>query len=134
MSRAATRGMSEADRSTELAVERTELALERTTMASERTLMAWGRTGLAQISLGLALYKFIVAIKAPSGRRLALVVLVLGMLSTVIGVADYLSTTRRLRRDHGYDVRRSRYHLALAVMIALFGVGTFATLLVGMLD
>ncbi len=116
------------DANTELAEERTDLAEERTAMAAERTLMAWVRTGLSMIAFGYAIYRFLLlmAFDAPAAvkdtgtaRVVGLVLMGLGVLSTVAGLLEY----RGVRRTLHFASRR--YAVLIAALVAAFGAVLF---------
>lgn len=46
-----------------------QLAAERTTMAAERALMAWIRTSMTMMALGIAVYRFFIALAAEGQPR-----------------------------------------------------------------
>jgi putative membrane protein len=117
--------------SDELAQERTDLALRRTVMAMDRTLMSWVRTGLSIISFGFTIYRILAALQERGAtlraddtpRQVGMFMVAAGTLALVLGVIEFLTTVRQLRREGKVNYLRSSSGIAVA--IALFGVFVF---------
>jgi len=123
---------------THLSTERTDLSIERTAMAAGRTLMSWIRTALSMISFGFTIYKFLEAathgnpvgaIGAQGPRRLGLFLIALGVVSVVLGAADYSHTLMRLNQLSTTHHRIINVTFSVAVVIGLLGFFLFITIL-----
>src|SRR3974390_3207797 len=104
-----------------------QLALERTRVAFDRTLMAVERTATSLITFGFAIYKFFqLDVEHPSQnhligpREFALVMVILGLLSLVVGIAEYQRGRRRLRSQYR-ELPRSGA-MVTAVLVVVLGV------------
>ncbi len=101
------------DARTELARERNELATNRTNLSSYRSLLARGRTELALIRTGLAFVTIGVALMRYFGLGywtfLDGGLIAIGGLSSVIGLKNFLNTTKHKRH---FD-KVLKYHLLL---------------------
>jgi len=105
-----------------------ELALERTRVAYDNTLMAAVRTATSLITFGFAVYKFFQLDLGRSKaehligpREFALLMLIVGLLSMVVGIAEHLRNQRRLRRQWA-DMPRSSGSIITAVLVCVLGV------------
>jgi putative membrane protein len=115
----------------------TKLAIERTRAACDRTMMAWIRTGTSLISFGFAIFKFF-QLELPHGaqgnyphyrigtREFALIMVVVGMLSLLMGTVEYRRNIQALRKLDP-DIPRS---LAGVLAGLIFMIGTLALVLV----
>ena len=111
----------------------TKLAIERTRAACDRTMMAWIRTGTSLISFGFAIFKFFqLEMHEKQGnyrigtREFALIMVVVGMLSLLMGTVEYRRNIRALRKLDP-DIPRS---LAGVLAGLIFMIGTLALMLV----
>ena len=114
----------------------TKLAIERTRAACDRTMMAWIRTGTSLISFGFAIFKFFqlemhgAQANYPhyriGTREFALIMVVVGMLSLLMGTIEYRQNILALRKLDP-DIPRS---LAGVLAGLIFLIGTLALLLV----
>lgn len=85
----------------------TKLACERTRIAYDRTMMSWIRTATSLISFGYATFKFF-QLELKTGehhpghligpREFAIIMVVLGLLSLVLGAVEYNHNMRSLRK------------------------------------
>lgn len=132
---------------TELASNRTGLAFERTLMGADRTLMAIVRTALSLIGFGFTITtifrqiaeKHLLAGAQTTGRRLGLMLLILGILLLVMGIGSHVRFFRHLmqRRRHLLDLRllhgETRYSTTptfiTAVLLLAVGVVTLASVI-----
>lgn len=112
----------------------TKLAIERTRAACDRTMMAWIRTGTSLISFGFAIFKFF-ELELPHGaqvkhlvgtREFALIMVVVGMLSLLMGTIEYRENIQALKKLDP-DIPRS---LAGVLAGLIFLLGTLALILV----
>lgn len=112
----------------------TKLAIERTRAACDRTMMAWIRTGTSLISFGFAIFKFF-ELELPHGaqvkhlvgtREFALIMVVVGMLSLLMGTIEYRQNIQALKKLDP-DIPRS---LAGVLAGLIFLLGTLALILV----
>jgi putative membrane protein len=113
----------------------TELAVDRTVMAADRSLMAWVRTGLSMISFGFTIYKFLdysreqliatgkVVPKISGSTMVGLFMIGMGVISIIFGLLENIYTIRELKQD--YSIRRKRYSLVMAMVLAIFGIFIF---------
>ena len=84
----------------------TKLACERTRIAYDRTMMSWIRTATSLISFGYATFKFFqLELKAGEHtshligpREFAIIMVVLGLLSLVLGAIEYRHNMSTLRK------------------------------------
>ena len=92
------------------------MAITRTRLAHERTLMAWVRTAASIISFGFTIYKFFQYVgddKPPvdSGmigpREFAMLLIVIGIMSLVLGTIEHRHSMKALRDEFGGVVPRS---------------------------
>lgn len=111
----------------------TKLAIERTRAACDRTMMAWIRTGTSLISFGFAIFKFFqLEMHEKQGnyrigtREFALIMVIVGMLSLLMGTIEYRQNIRALRKLDP-DIPRS---LAGVLAGLIFLIGTLALMLV----
>src|SRR5215467_13641883 len=83
----------------------TKLACERTRIAYDRTMMSWIRTATSLISFGYATFKFF-QLELKTGERpqhligpreFAIIMVVLGLVSLVLGAVEYNHNMRSLR-------------------------------------
>jgi inner membrane protein YidH len=105
-----------------------ELALERTRVAYDNTLMATVRTATSLITFGFAIYKFFqldlgrqTSDRLIGPREFALLMLMLGLLSLVAGVAEHLRNQRRLRLQWP-NLPRSRGSIITAALVCILGI------------
>ena len=108
-----------------------QLALERTRIAFDRTLMAAERTATSLITFGFAIYKFFqLDVEHPRQNRLigprefALAMVILGLLSLVIGIAEHQRGRRQLRRQY----RELPWSGAMITAILVVALGVLALL------
>ena len=108
-----------------------QLALERTRIAFDRTLMAAERTATSLITFGFAIYKFFqLDVERPrqnhliGPREFALAMVVLGLLSLVIGIAEHQRGRRQLRRQY----RELPWSGAMITAILVVALGVLALL------
>jgi putative membrane protein len=124
----------------ELAVDRTDLAVERTVMAANRSLMAWTRTSLSLISFGFTIYKFLQAaikdaatasMSMPDPRRIGLMLIALGTLSSIAGAIEYFGTVKRLNKMSETDIVFKPVNISFIVglVITLLGLFLFITIM-----
>jgi putative membrane protein len=111
----------------------TKLAIERTRAACDRTMMAWIRTGTSLISFGFAIFKFFqLELHEKQGnyrigtREFALIMVIVGMLSLLMGTIEYRRNIQALRKLDP-DIPRS---LAGVLAGLIFLIGTLALMLV----
>jgi putative membrane protein len=118
-----------------------ELQDPRTSFAAERTFLAWIRTGLGLMAVGFALARFGLFLRefqsqqhAPAhstglslGSGVALVLL--GVLVNLTAVVNHIRTIRELRTGTWTAGRVAVQAVALALLLALFGVGVAVWLL-----
>jgi putative membrane protein len=108
----------------------------RTYFAAERTFLAWIRTGLGLMGIGFAVSRFGLFLRemrpadlthaaSPTGMSLysGVALVALGVLVNVAAVAHHLRTVRELRTGTWTAGRVSRSAVALALLLALMGVG-----------
>ncbi|AWV88030.1 YidH family protein [Bradymonas sediminis] len=124
-----------------LGEQRTDLAYQRSVEAAERTLMAAVRTAVSMVSFGFTIAKFFQYLsklgdlqskqseldQAP--HHLGLVLLVGGVLTIVLGIAEYVIYARDLRRRSGQK-RRLSSALFSAVFILVVGLLLSASVVV----
>lgn len=92
--------------------------------------MAWVRTSLSLLSFGFTIYKVLEGFVS-EGRGLAptlprnagLTLAFAGTLAMVLGIAEYISTQRRLGSMHTATVKR--FTLLMAVLMCLTGIALF---------
>lgn len=122
----------------QMAGERTDLAIQRTVMAAGRSLMAWIRTALSMISFGFTIYKFMQAatkgaevglLKAEGPRRLGLFLIALGVLSVLLGSAEYFQTLNKLNQQSATHYRALNFSFVVGLLIGLLGLFLFVTIL-----
>lgn len=122
----------------ELAVDRTDLAVERTVMAANRSLMAWIRTSLSLISFGFTIYKFLQAATKDSGtailtvpdpRRIGLMLIAIGTLSSIAGAIEYFGTVKRLNKIFGMKYKSVNVSFIVGLVITLLGLFLFITIM-----
>ena len=86
----------------------TKLAIERTRIAYDRTMMSWIRTATSLISFGYATFKFFqLELKTAEqtsihrligSREFAIIMVMLGLLSLVMGAVEYRYNMTGLRK------------------------------------
>jgi putative membrane protein len=112
----------------------TKLACERTRIAYDRTMMSWIRTGTSLISFGYATFKFF-QLELKSGehpgylvgpREFAIMMVMLGLVSLVMGTIEHKRNMRSLRSVDP-DVPRSMTGVLAGLLSAL---GVLALVLV----
>jgi len=112
-------------------------ALIRTAFSVERSLLAWMRSSASLFSLGFSLSKFLDYLEGegaafPAGaRRLALALVVLGIVSLALGLGDQLRRTRTLRglglpASGLVPTASSRFSLPVAGALILLTIGVLA--------
>ncbi|HEX6041532.1 DUF202 domain-containing protein [Longimicrobium sp.] len=136
------RGMLSDDTSVELSSRRTGMSFQRTRMSADRTLMSVIRTSLSLISFGFTIAQFFGKLAESQGwgpapaRNFGLVLVLLGIVMLVIGIAYHVAFMAGLREErrqlklemliHG----DSRFPVSMTLLIALLllGVGVLASL------
>ena len=113
----------------------TKLALERTRLAHERTMMAWVRTATSLISFGFTIYKFFqLELKGPlpehliGPRGFAIILILCGITSLVLGGIQHGRDMRALRQSYG-DIPKSVAG-PVGWLIGVLGVFALAAVLV----
>ena len=113
----------------------TKLALERTRLAHERTMMAWVRTATSLISFGFTIYKFFqLELKGPlpdhliGPRGFAIILILCGITSLVLGGIQHGQDMRALRQSYG-EIPKSVAG-PVGWLIGLLGVFALAAVLV----
>jgi putative membrane protein len=132
------------DPSTELSANRTSMSIDRTHMSIDRTLMSVVRTSLSLIGFGFTIFqvfqnwidKMPGAIKTDQPRRLALILIGLGILMLILGIINHWHSCNMLdeRRAtlHAQGLIRHRRKIRpstsaiIAFLLLLTGVVTFA--------
>lgn len=125
--------------SNELAEARTDLAATRTLMAADRTLMAWVRTALSLISFGFTIYKVLQGFQEKgadlphdySPQTVGLFLTGLGTVSMIMGVIEYRSNVKELRKIHHVPTWRSS--IVMAMIMAATGVFFFVSIVTKLL-
>jgi putative membrane protein len=111
----------------------TQQTVERTRLAYERTLMAWVRTGVSLISFGFTIYKFFdefhkSGAASASGllgaREFGLIMISIGLLSTLLATIQHRGTLKRLRAQYP----EIKYSLAFLVALLVSVLGVLALL------
>jgi putative membrane protein len=131
------------DPATELSANRTSMSIERTHMSIDRTLMSVVRTSLSLIGFGFTIFqvfhswidKMPGAITTQQPRRIALILIGLGILMLVLGIWSHWTASRKLdqRRAHLHSIGLIRHRQAIkptstaiiALLLLLTGVATF---------
>jgi putative membrane protein len=129
--------------SVELSARRTGMSFQRTRMSADRTLMSIIRTSLSLISFGFTLYQLFLKLdesqvlgRGGSGemRLFSAILVLLGIIMLVLGIAFHLAFMRGLRRERSAMKRAGLVHgesrfpvsLTLIVAILLLLLGIFA--------
>jgi putative membrane protein len=106
----------------------------RVIFAVERTLLAWVRTGLALMGFGFVVARFglflrelsaTTATTVPSAgfsRWFGIVLIALGVGTTLVALLQHIVTLRRLARGEPIPARPTWYAVALTVLLAGTGV------------
>ena len=110
----------------------TRLAVDRTRLAHERTLMAWVRTAASLISFGFTIYKFFQVLRdnqpGDTGimgpRGFAILLIVIGIMSLVLGTIEHRLSMRALRAEFGAVVPRS-LATAIGSLVSVLGLLAF---------
>ena len=131
------------DPAVELSSNRTVMSIERTHMSIDRTLMSVVRTSLSLIAFGFTIFqvfhswidKMPGVITTNQPRRLALILVGLGVLMLVLGIWNHWQASRALdhRRAylHGIGLIRHRRSIRpsstaiIALLLLLTGIATF---------
>jgi putative membrane protein len=108
----------------------TQMAKWRTAMAADRTLMAWTRTSLSLQSFGFTLYKVIESFEQAgktvahgSPREVGLLLVWIGIIALMMGIAEYIGTLRKVLHDRHLPVGRAPFIMAMV----MFVLGLFFT-------
>ena len=111
-----------------------ELAKERNLLAGDRTLMAWLRTSLSLLGFGFAIaqgYEYfesgyldetgraVDALRTPFYFGMSF--MVLGLLSTLAGIAQYFQILKELRIDDPTFTQPWPFTLAVAILLMIIG-------------
>ena len=105
----------------------------RVIFAVERTLLAWVRTGLALMGFGFVVARFGLFLRelsattasVPSAgfsRWFGVVLIALGIGTTLVALLQHIVTLRRLARGEPITARPTWYAVALTVLLAGTGV------------
>jgi putative membrane protein len=132
------------DLSVELSANRTAMSIERTHMSIDRTLMSVVRTSLSLIAFGFTIFQVFNAwidrmpgvIETNRPKRLALILVGLGIVMLVLGIWNHWEASRALdqRRAylHGIGLIHHRRQIRpsstaiIALLLLLTGLATFA--------
>ncbi|MDO6825466.1 YidH family protein [Marinobacter sp. 1_MG-2023] len=125
--------------SDELSQTRTDLSAGRTLMSADRSLMAWIRTSLSMISFGFTIYKLLQGFQQSGGElardntpvTIGLFLTGLGTACIAAGIFEYLHRMT-LIRDF-YPVKTLRAPLILAIIMSLFGLFFFLSIIIQLL-
>lgn len=117
----------------------------RVLFAAERTLLAWIRTGVALIGFGFVIAKFgaffrqmafLQGVPPPPQSGVSLWVgttlVLFGVIVTACAALSHQRTMRRLGRGEPIVPARLSLGIVVAVLLAVFGVGLAAYLVVGL--
>ena len=109
--------------------------------AAERTFLAWIRTGLGLMGVGFAVSRFGLFLReftasqptatehtfAPTSTTHSVItgvaLVVLGVIINVVSVINHLAITRRLAAGTWQPGQPSRTAIALALLLAILGIG-----------
>ena len=122
----------------QMAEVRTNLATKRTLMAADRTLMAWVRTALSMISFGFTIYKILQGFQSSGGgiissahkydpQTIGLLLIGMGIFSTVLGTVEYWQTLKELRLIQHIQIWRPSFIIAL--IISAIGMWMFFSII-----
>ena len=108
----------------------TRLAVDRTRLAYERTLMAWIRTATSLISFGFTIYKFFqylrdgqpVDMGMVGPRSFAILLILIGLMSLVVGTLEHRSSIRALRAEFGSAVVPRSLATVVGSLVSALGV------------
>lgn len=128
-----------AESNTVLAQDRTKLACFRTQLALDRTTLAWIRTALTMASFGFGMVAFFRAIQHDSPGEKArelhqgavavgVLLIVLGMASTVIAGVSHWLALRRLHRGESMVLRQWPLSITVAILLAIICLGGLGAL------
>jgi putative membrane protein len=134
------------DPAVEMSSNRTSMSIDRTHMSIDRTLMSVVRTSLALIGFGFTIFqvfnswidKMPGAITSAQPRRLALILIGLGIIMLTLGLWNHWQASRALdqrrARLHGMGLIRHRKTIRpsttaiIALLLLLTGLGAFANI------
>ena len=132
--------------SVELSSRRTGMSFQRTRMSADRTLMSVIRTSLSLISFGFTIFQVFEKLRdhnvithAASGRNFGVVLVALGILMLIGGIAYHLQFMAGLRHEriamteagliHGASHFPVSLTLITAVILLIIGVAAIASML-----
>jgi len=125
---------------TEMSMRRTGMSIQRTRMSADRTLMSVMRTALSLIGFGFTIYQAFhklyeagVLHRAQAPRNFGLILILLGVLLLIGGIANHVRFAVELRRTRGTMKEAGLIHGESAYPISVTFVTAIALLLVGLL-
>lgn len=114
----------------------------RVRLAGERTLLAWIRTGLAMMGFGFVVARFGIFLREFSGPLqhtgsaslglsvwIGTALILLGVVVNVLAAREHVVFLRRLKRGQPYQPPRWSLGVLAALVLATFGIGMTAYLL-----
>jgi len=113
-------------------------ALVRTALSSEQTLMSWVRTSLSLFAFGFSIAQFFqyLAGQTEAGlsenpRRLGIALIVLGILTLILAIFEYVRTIRLLEEKGLPPDSRSSLPIGSAAILLVIGVIALVTVFLG---
>jgi putative membrane protein len=133
-------GASSSDQiSVELSARRTGMSFQRTRMSADRTLMSVIRTALSLIGFGFTIFQVFekanqtqLLPEGAGGRRLGLVLLVLGCLVLIGGIGYHISFMRGLRRQREQMKQEGLIHAESVFPVSLILIAAILLLISGL--
>ena len=125
--------------SVELSARRTGMSFQRTRMSADRTLMSVIRTSLSLIGFGFTIFQVFEKMRdaqmlqdAAAGRRLGLMLLILGCLVLIGGIGYHVAFMQGLRRQREMMHRDGLIHAESAFPVSLILIAALLLLASGM--